>query len=100
MREISSTQRHLRLRADNPWWEGGGIWEDYARLKPRAYFQRFAELVEETGVRRAVVLMGPRRVGKTVLIHHAIARLLAAGTTRPGRSDTPRSISALCAALH
>lgn len=78
MREISSTQRHQRLRADNPWWDGGGIREDYSRLKPRAYFRRFAELVEETGVRRAVVLMGPRRVGKTVLIHHAIDRLLAA----------------------
>lgn len=83
MREISSTQRHQRLRADNPWWDGGGIREDYARLKPRAYFRRFAELVEETGVRRAVVLMGPRRVGKTVLIHHAIDRLLAAGDYAP-----------------
>lgn len=78
MREISSTQRRQRLRADNPWWDGSGIREDYSQLKPRAYFQRFAELVEDTGVRRAVVLMGPRRVGKTVLIHHAIARLLAA----------------------
>lgn len=83
MREISSTQRHQRLRADNPWWDGGGIREDYARLKPRAYFRRFAELVEETGVRRAVVLMGPRRVGKTVLIHHAIDRLLAAADYAP-----------------
>ncbi len=83
MREISSTQRQLRLRADNPWWDGGGVREDYGRLKPRAYFQRFAQLVEQTGVRRAVVLMGPRRVGKTVLIHHAIARLLTAGDFPP-----------------
>ena len=83
MREISSTQRRQRLRADNPWWDGGGIREDYGRLKPRAYFRRFAELVEETGVRRAVVLMGPRRVGKTVLIHHTIARLLAAEAYAP-----------------
>ena len=83
MREISSTQRRQRLRADNPWWDGGGIREDYGRLKPRAYFRRFAELVEDTGVRRAVVLMGPRRVGKTVLIHHAIDRLLAADDYAP-----------------
>ena len=83
MREISSTQRQLRLRADNPWWAGGGIREDYSGLKPRAYFQRFAELVEQTGVHRAVVLMGPRRVGKTVLLHHVIARLLAAEDYSP-----------------
>ena len=83
MREISSTQRQLRLRADNPWWTGGGIREDYSGLKPRAYFQRFAELVEQTGVHRAVVLMGPRRVGKTVLLHHVIARLLAAEDYSP-----------------
>ena len=65
------------MRAENPWWTGGGIRDDYRSLKPRAYFERFARLVEETNVRRAVVLMGPRRVGKTVLLHHVIARLLA-----------------------
>ena len=83
MREISSTQRHLRLRADNTWWNGAGIREDYSRLRPRAYFERFAELVEQTGVRRAVVLMGPRRVGKTVLLHHVIDRLLGSGNYAP-----------------
>ena len=83
MREISSTQRHQRLKADNPWWSGGGVREDYGRLRPRAYFERFAELVEQTGVRRAVVLMGPRRVGKTVMLHHVMARLLASGDYAP-----------------
>ena len=83
MREISSTQRHQRLTADNPWWDGAGIREDYSQLRPRAYFERFAQLVEQTGVRRAVVLMGPRRVGKTVLLHHVIARLLASGDYAP-----------------
>lgn len=64
------------MRADNPWWSGDGIRNDYSDLKPRAYFERFSELVERTDVRRAVVLMGPRRVGKTVLLHHVIERLL------------------------
>ena len=85
MREISSEQRHTRMRAENPWWEGGEIRADYRSLNPRAYFERFARLVEETGVHRAVVLMGPRRVGKTVLLHHVIARLLAGGEY--GRRD-------------
>lgn len=79
MREISSEQRRRRLRAENPWWSGGGIRDDYRLLKPRAYFERFAGLVTQTDVRRAVVLMGPRRVGKTVLLHHVIARLLDGG---------------------
>ena len=79
MREISPAQVCDRMRAENPWWRGQGIRGDYAALKPRAYFGRFARLVEETGVRRAVVLMGPRRVGKTVLLHHVIARLLDGG---------------------
>ena len=64
------------MRAENPWWAGGEIRDDYRKLRPRAHFERFAALVEETGVKRAVVLMGPRRVGKTVLLHHVIQRLL------------------------
>ena len=71
------------MRVENPWWDGTGIRDDYRALKPRAYFERFARLVEETGVRRAVVLMGPRRVGKTVLLHHVIDRLLAGGKFNP-----------------
>ena len=83
MREISSEQRRRRMRAENPWWTGGGIRADYRDLKPRAYFERFARLVEETNVHRAVVLMGPRRVGKTVLLHHVIDRLLSSGQFNP-----------------
>ena len=45
-------------------------------MKPRAYFDRFAGLVKQRDVQRAIVLMGPRRVGKTVLLHHIIAHLL------------------------
>lgn len=80
MREISSQQRYRRLRAENPWWESSGIGSYYGRMERRAYFERFAWLVEQTDIRRAVVLMGPRRVGKTVMLHHAIARLLECGT--------------------
>lgn len=36
-------------------------------------------LLTNKGVRRAVLLMGPRRVGKTVLIHHAIKQLIRDG---------------------
>ncbi len=79
MRDIPNVEVERRIRAENPWWDaphtiGGGLNE----LKRRAYIDLFLPLVSQPAVRRAVLLMGPRRVGKTVLIHHAIQSLLAA----------------------
>ena len=68
-----------RLRFENPWWVGNSIDAEYRRLKPRPYFRLFNPLVRETQVRRAVVLMGPRRVGKTVMLFHSIQSLLDDG---------------------
>ena len=79
MREIDPEQLRERIRTENPWWEGGGIGDELDTLSPRAYFALFLPLITELRVRRAVVLMGPRRVGKTVLIHHAIRALLDRG---------------------
>ena len=79
MRRISEEQVRNRMRTENPWWDGAGIRDDYAGMKRRAYFERFERLVVQTDVRRAVVLMGPRRVGKTVLLHHVIQQLLDGG---------------------
>jgi len=36
----------------------------------------FSRLVRQSEVNRAVVLLGPRRVGKTILVYHAIQDLL------------------------
>lgn len=71
-----------RLQFENPWWTSGEVEEDYAEKKRRLYFDLFQPLVEETDVRRALVLMGPRRVGKTVMMHHSIAGLLENGINR------------------
>ena len=65
-----------RLKFENPWWVTGGIDDDYHQLQHRLYFDLFFPLVEETDIKRAVVLMGPRRVGKTVMMHHAVEKLL------------------------
>ena len=68
-----------RLSMDNPWWRAGhGIDAEEAAWPRRAYFLQFASLVLETAVRRAVVLIGPRRVGKTVMLKHLVVRLLQA----------------------
>ena len=68
-----------RMSMDNPWWINGSIPNDYKAMPPRAYLSRFFPLVSDTDIRRAIILMGPRRVGKTVMIFHAIDRLIAEG---------------------
>lgn len=50
-------------------------------LQPRAYLGPVQQLLLEPKLRRAVVLLGPRRVGKTILIRHLIADLLERGIT-------------------
>ena len=75
---LHEVQRRLAL--DNPWWKAGhGIDAEEASWPRRAYFARFLRLVAETPVRRAVVLIGPRRVGKTVMLKQLVQRLLQDG---------------------
>lgn len=80
MQEISSAEIAQRIRAESPWWLGTHtINAIFGDLKRRPYFKLFLPLARERETRRAVVLMGPRRVGKTVLIHHAIQALIDEG---------------------
>ena len=65
-----------RLQFENPWWQTGDIDADFKKYEKRHYFYLFYSLVTQTSIRRAVVLMGPRRVGKTVMMQHAISDLL------------------------
>ncbi len=81
VRPIPAEQILDRIRAENPWWASPHqVPEPVSAWRPRAYLDLFLPLVQERTVRRAVLLMGPRRVGKTVLIQHAIQRLLESGT--------------------
>jgi len=68
-----------RLRFENPWWNTKEIDSELKSMKHRLYFNLFFPLVQEVSVKRALVLMGPRRVGKTVMMHHAIQGLLDHG---------------------
>lgn len=86
MREISREQILDRIRSENPWWrEPGTVHPTYDRFAPRAYLKPFYDLLTASEVRRALVLLGPRRVGKTVLIHHAIHRLISDEEVPPTR---------------
>ena len=62
--------------ADNPWWVSGTMPEYYTKMPHRAYFNKFYDEVSDIDMRRAVILMGPRRVGKTIMIFHTIDQLL------------------------
>ena len=65
-----------RLRYENPWWITQEIPSLYKEMSKRLYFELFYPFVTETKIRRAVVLMGPRRVGKTVMMFHTIDQLI------------------------
>lgn len=65
-----------RLRYENPWWVSKEIPEAYSAMSKRLYFDLFFPFVKEKSVRRALVLMGPRRVGKTVMLFHSIHQLI------------------------
>ncbi len=69
-----------RLRYENPWWVTKEIPKTYSSMSKRLYFDLFYPYVLERNVKRALVLMGPRRVGKTVMLFHCIKDLLKEGT--------------------
>jgi len=68
-----------RLRFENPWWITKRIPSSYSLLSKRLYFDLFYPFVKEKNIRRALVLMGPRRVGKTVMLFHSIQQLIEDG---------------------
>ncbi len=65
-----------RLRYENPWWVTKEIPSTYSSMSKRLYFDLFYPFVTERSIKRALVLMGPRRVGKTVMLFHCIDNLL------------------------
>lgn len=80
MQSIPKEQVLRRMQAENVWWTAPHkIPLAISNLKRRAYFDLLFPLVRQADVKRAVLLMGPRRVGKTVLMFHAIQQLLDEG---------------------
>lgn len=77
MLEISKTDIVARLQFDNPWWgaeKNGKV--AFEKEPRRKYFTAFYKSVTDVSIRRAIVLMGPRRVGKTVMVYHCIKELI------------------------
>jgi predicted AAA+ superfamily ATPase len=79
IQKISKKQVSDRIKFENPWWVSGHIEDDYNEMTRRLYFDLFKPLVYEKDIRRAVVLMGPRRVGKTVMLFHMVEDMILEG---------------------
>jgi hypothetical protein len=79
MLEIAETDILQSLLRDNPWWERqvASPLADFSHM--RGYFRSFQELALNWGVRRTVILMGPRRVGKTVMLQQLIGHAINDG---------------------
>lgn len=75
---IADSEIKKKITFQNPWWDTGAIEPHFAAMKPRPYLEPFFKLLS-TEVRRAIVLMGPRRIGKTVMLYHTIQRLIEGG---------------------
>lgn len=78
MLEIAEADILKSLKRDNTWW-----FDRKADLSPdlrqRAYFEPFIQVALNWDVNRSVVLMGPRRVGKTVMLKQLVEHALSEG---------------------
>lgn len=77
--EIAEKDVLQSLRADNPWWDNRQAPALTGLSKYRAYFPRFRDVTLNWAVRRAIILMGPRRVGKTVMLLQLVRSLVDSG---------------------
>lgn len=67
------------LSAYNPWWKTGVVNPKLTRTYKRFAFYEAMKRIEQTAIRRTVVLTGTRRVGKTTIQYQMIEALLARG---------------------
>lgn len=69
------------LSAFNPWWKTGLVNPKMAKTYRRFAFHEAIKRLDQTGIRRTLVLTGTRRVGKTTIQYQMIETLLSRGIT-------------------
>ncbi|MBM3565893.1 MAG: ATP-binding protein, partial [Alphaproteobacteria bacterium] len=84
MEPIASADIQKRIESDNPWWFNPGEPRAEEGLPRRVYFDSFRKLALDFTIRRATVLLGPRRVGKTVLVKQLIHEAVKNGVDAKG----------------
>ncbi len=72
MQAISIEDIKRRIERDNPWWADERPPIPEAASYRRVYFWPFKKLALDFGIKRAAVLLGPRRVGKTYMIKQLV----------------------------
>jgi hypothetical protein len=77
MKGFFNQQFISHLKRLNPWWGSTRMDDETLKLRPRAYLMPVRQLLLEPGLRRAVVLFGPRRVG------YQPARMSTCSTSTP-----------------
>ena len=80
MHTITDNDLFHRLAFDNPWWE----FTDKTRIAfknpaKRAFFPAFSNRVKQAGTGSVLVLAGPLRAGKTVMMRQMVAQLIEQG---------------------
>ena len=69
------------LTAYNPWWKTGVVNPKMTKTYKRFAFYEAMKRLNETNIRRTVVLTGTRRVGKTTIQYQMIDALLKEGVS-------------------
>lgn len=82
MKAISEADIRARIERDNPWWANQNYIATEASSQRRVYFDSFKQLALNFKVKRATILLGPRRVGKTFMLKQIIAEAIAEGIDR------------------
>lgn len=77
---ITSKEGILKvLTAYNPWWKTGAVNPKMSKTYRRFAFHEAMKRLDQSDIRRTVVLTGTRRVGKTTIQYQMIETLLARG---------------------
>lgn len=77
---ITSKEGILKvLTAFNPWWKTGAVNPRMSKTYKRFAFHEAMKRMDQTDIRRTVVLTGTRRVGKTTIQYQMIQTLLERG---------------------
>lgn len=79
MLNISETDIAARIARDNPWWTSESNCEPEEAYVERVYLESFCDIALNFKVQRAAVLLGPRRIGKTVMVRQLIQRAIKQG---------------------
>lgn len=80
MQSISEDDLRHRLVCDNPWWDFNyGIETKIPNLPKRDLFPAFFRQIQELDGGNGLVLAGTLGVGKTVMLHQAVTRLIEEG---------------------